>query len=80
MKLDERWGEVVTAVIQLKKDEIIEENEIIDFCKEKMAGYKKPKYIVFVDTIPLTGAGKISYEKIKEIAITAVLEKDAALK
>ena len=45
---DERWGEAVTAVVQLREGEKGTEDEIIDFCRDKMAGYKRPKNVIFV--------------------------------
>ena len=69
----EKWGEAVTAVVQLKKGEDASSDEIIDFCRGKIAGYKKPIYVMFVDSIPLTTAGKAYRIKIKELANETLL-------
>ena len=72
---NERWGEAVTAVIQLKPGEEASSEEIIDFCKGKIAGYKKPIDVIFVDNIPLTTAGKAYRIKIKEMAREMILKR-----
>lgn len=56
---DAKSGEVVKAFIQLKPGETATEQEIFDFCKENMAGYKRPKILEFRDEIPLSNIGKI---------------------
>ena len=66
---DERWGEAVTAVIQLKEGEKATEDEIRDFCRDKIAGYKIPKHVIFVDEVPVGVTGKCEYKKAKEIAL-----------
>jgi len=54
---DDTWGEKVTAVVRLNEGETATEQEIIDFCKERMAGYKSPK-AVFFGEVPRTPTGK----------------------
>lgn len=53
----EKWGEEVKAVIVPTEDAMVTEEEIIEFCKEKMASYKKPKSIDFIELseMPMTG-------------------------
>ena len=65
---DERWGEAVTAVVELNPGEKVTPEEIIDFCRGKMAGYKKPKHVIFVEKFPRAAAGKIERKKLKEFA------------
>ncbi len=57
--LDEKSGEKVKAFIQLKKGENTTIQEINDFCKENMTGYKRPKMIEFRDEIPVSNVGKV---------------------
>lgn len=64
---DEKWGEVGKAVISLKPNMDITEEEIISKLKEQLAGYKVPKYIQFVDEIPKNSVGKIELSKVKEL-------------
>jgi long-chain acyl-CoA synthetase len=56
---DEKSGERVKAFIQLKKNENTTIQEINDFCKENMTGYKRPKMIEFRDEIPVSNVGKV---------------------
>jgi len=64
---DEKWGEAVTVAVQLREGEKSTDKEVIDFCRGKIAGYKIPKHVIFVDEIPRTAIEKISYRKLKEI-------------
>jgi long-chain acyl-CoA synthetase len=54
-----QWGESVHAVIALKDGQQATAQEIIDFCRMLIAGYKLPRSIEFCDALPLSGAGKI---------------------
>ena len=56
---DTKSGETVKAFIQLKPGEKASEEEIAEFCKENMAGYKRPKIIEFRDTLPVSNVGKV---------------------
>ena len=57
-KPDEKWGETPCAFVELIKDKPATEKEIIDFCRETLAGFKLPKSIIFCD-LPKTSTGKI---------------------
>jgi acyl-CoA synthetase (AMP-forming)/AMP-acid ligase II len=63
-----KWGEAVLAVAILKEGAKVSENEIIDFCRNKMAGYKKPKSVKFItqDEMPRTASGKILHRILRE--------------
>ena len=63
---DEKWGERVLATIVLKAKCHTTEQEIIAYCHEKLAGYKCPKHVEFVDELPKTAVGKISRRAIKK--------------
>ena len=63
---DSKWGEAIKAVVVLKKDYSVSEQEIIDFCKERTAHYKCPKSIDFLNDLPKTGSGKIFKKSIRE--------------
>jgi len=64
---DEEWGSTVRAVVQLKKGENAAPDEIIAFCRDKLAGYKIPRSVVFVDELPLSPVGKVLRSKIREM-------------
>ena len=61
----EGWGEVVHAVVVLKDGQSATEQEIIDRCKETLAGYKCPKAVSFWGDLPKTIIGKITKKEIK---------------
>jgi long-chain acyl-CoA synthetase len=63
---DDKWGEALKAVVVLKKDQTTTEEEIIGFCQGKIAGYKKPKSVDFVQSLPKNPAGKILKRLIRE--------------
>lgn len=56
---DPLWGEAVKAVVVLKDGERATPQEIIDFCQEHLASYKKAKFVEFVDTLPKSSLGKV---------------------
>jgi acyl-CoA synthetase (AMP-forming)/AMP-acid ligase II len=56
---DPRWGEAVKAVAALVQGASMSEQELIDFCKDHIAGYKKPKTVDFVEALPKNNYGKI---------------------
>jgi long-chain acyl-CoA synthetase len=62
---DNNFGEAVKAFVVLKDNQRVVrsdvlKNEIMELCKEKMAGYKKPKYIEFIDALPRNQMGKVT--------------------
>jgi len=59
-------GQIPTAFIVLKHDRIATVEEISDFCSEKLADFKLPRQIKFVDSIPKTSSGKIERRRLKE--------------
>ena len=63
---DEEWGSIVRAVVQLNPGERMDEKEIMDYCRGKIAGYKMPRSVVFVDEIPVSPVGKILRQQIRE--------------
>jgi fatty-acyl-CoA synthase len=54
-----RWGEVVLAWIRLKPGQSCTEKEVHDFCQGKIAYFKIPEYVRFVDAFPMTVSGKV---------------------
>ncbi|HLR79643.1 MAG TPA: long-chain-fatty-acid--CoA ligase [Bacillota bacterium] len=63
---DPRYIETVCAVIVLKEGKYLTEQDILTFIKDKLAGYKKPRKIVFVDELPRTASGKVQKFRLKE--------------
>lgn len=64
---DKKYGEQVLAAIELKANSEATAEEFIEFCKDKIARHKIPKYWEFVDSYPMTASGKIQKYKMKEI-------------
>ncbi|NLJ71421.1 MAG: AMP-binding protein [Syntrophomonadaceae bacterium] len=56
---DEKWGELVKAIVQLKPEAEVSEEEIITYCRQYLAGFKVPKSVDYIDTIPRNAAGKM---------------------
>ena len=68
---DERLGETVLAWIRLKSGESMTEEDVRDYCRGKIAHFKIPQYVRFVDAFPMTVTGKIQKFKIREQEIEA---------
>ncbi len=63
---DARWGEAVKACIVAKPGIEISAEELIDYCRPRLAGYKVPKSIDFHAAFPMTGSGKIAKKQLRE--------------
>jgi fatty-acyl-CoA synthase len=63
---DERWGEAVTALVVLKPGEDVRAEDLIAFCKERLAGYKCPKRVELRDALARTATGKLQKFKLRE--------------
>ena len=63
---DDKWVERVHAVITLRHGQEASSNEIITHCKEHLAGYKAPKSVEFVESLPTSPQGKILKKKLRE--------------
>lgn len=66
---DPVYGEQVMAFIRLKPGETMTEDEVRAYCEGKIAHYKIPKYVKFVDEYPMTASGKVQKYKLREMAI-----------
>ncbi|GAI40230.1 unnamed protein product, partial [marine sediment metagenome] len=62
---DKLRGEIVGVVISSKKRMVATAQEIRHFCLERLANYKVPKQVIFLESLPKTAAGKISWEDLK---------------
>lgn len=66
---NEYWGETPCAYLSLKKGHVVmKEEEIIDYCKEKLPHYMVPKKVVFMDQLPKTSTGKIQKFVLRDMA------------
>jgi long-chain acyl-CoA synthetase len=64
---DPKWGEAIKAVCQLSSGEILEVQELIDFVARRIARYKKPHQVEFVDSLPLRPDGTPDRERVKAL-------------
>ena len=67
---DEYRGETVKAYVVVKNGETLSEQEVINFCKERLAAYKVPKMIAFTHELPKSAVGKVLRRKLKEMEET----------
>jgi long-chain acyl-CoA synthetase len=67
---DERSGEVV-ALFVVRKDPTLTEKQIVDCCRQSLAGYKVPKHVYFRDDLPKTNVGKILRKALREELVRA---------
>ena len=62
---DETWGEAVTAAVVLRPGVRVTAAELVAFCRPRIAGYKVPRSIEFLEELPKTGSGKISKQTLR---------------
>jgi acyl-CoA synthetase (AMP-forming)/AMP-acid ligase II len=62
---DERWGEAVKAIVICRKDAAIDAETLTVFCRSRLAAYKIPKSIEFVESFPLVASGKVSKRELR---------------
>ncbi|MEL7587252.1 MAG: AMP-binding protein [Prolixibacteraceae bacterium] len=70
-----KYGEEVGAFIKVKRNQVLTEEEVTEFCRGKIARYKIPKYIFFVETYPMTASGKIQKYKLKDVGLQLLKER-----
>ena len=63
---DERWGEAVKACVVLETGADVQAQDIIDWARERIAGYKLPKSVDFIDALPRNPSGKILRRDLRE--------------
>ena len=63
---DRYWGEAVHAVVVREPGAQASERELIDYCAESLAGYKKPKAVEFVDDLPVSAYGKVLRREVRD--------------
>jgi long-chain acyl-CoA synthetase len=63
---DQKSGEICKAFVQLKEGQEATEEEIIEFCRDKMAAYKRPHKVEFREALPMTPVGKILRRVLKD--------------
>jgi fatty-acyl-CoA synthase len=66
---DERYGEELMAWVVMREGAALTEGGVRDFCRDRIAHYKVPRYVKFVDAFPMTVTGKVQKYKLREAAI-----------
>ena len=66
---DARYGEVVMASLILREGASLTEEEVREYCSARIAHYKVPRYVEFVDSFPLTVTGKVQKFKMRDAAV-----------
>jgi len=64
---DDQWGESVKAVVQLRPSMRATGDDLINFCSERLASYKKPRSVDFVDELPRDAAGKLLKRNLRDV-------------
>jgi fatty-acyl-CoA synthase len=64
---DDRWGEVPRAFVVLKPGQQITEQALIAHCRSRLAGFKTPKQVVFMDTLPRNPSGKVLKRELRTV-------------
>jgi long-chain acyl-CoA synthetase len=65
---DPEFGEEVVAFVVARAGHDLTEDEVLHFCRERLAKYKSPKEVVFIDTLPKSGIGKVLRRELREQA------------
>ena len=63
---DDKWGERVHAVVSLHPGQQVKPGEIIDWCKDKIAGYKRPRSVDIIQELPKSPVGKILKRELRD--------------
>jgi long-chain acyl-CoA synthetase len=73
---DSYRGETVKVFIVLKPGETLTEAEVIAFCKEKLAAYKVPKLVEFMNELPKSTVGKVLRKELREMEMKRASQKE----
>ena len=65
---DNRFGEIVVALVQVADGHYLDEAELDAWCRSRLAGYKKPRRFLFVDSLERNAAGKANYQSLRRLA------------
>jgi long-chain acyl-CoA synthetase len=63
---DDDWGEILYAVVQRRDDSSLDADGVVTWCREKLADYKRPRVVEFVDELPRDPNGKVRKPKLRE--------------
>jgi acyl-CoA synthetase (AMP-forming)/AMP-acid ligase II len=63
---DAEWGQQPRAVVVLKKGEVVSAEEMIEYCQPRLAGFKRPRSVVFVEALPRNPMGKVLRKNLRQ--------------
>ena len=63
---DAAWGQEVRAVVVLKEGQGVTEQDLIEFCRLRLAGFKRPRSVAFVKELPRNAMGKVLKKELRE--------------
>jgi acyl-CoA synthetase (AMP-forming)/AMP-acid ligase II len=63
---DLHWGQQAHAIVVVRKEETVDSDEIMAYCKTRLAGFKRPASVVFIDALPRNPLGKVLKKELKE--------------
>jgi long-chain acyl-CoA synthetase len=67
---DELYGEALAAFVQLRPGVRLEKRAIVDHCRAHLAGYKKPRHVVFVESLPRNSLGKVLKAELRKRGVS----------
>jgi acyl-CoA synthetase (AMP-forming)/AMP-acid ligase II len=62
---DEKWGEAIKAVVELKQGRSVSADELIAFCRQRLGGVKTPKSVDFIESLPRSPVGKVMRREVR---------------
>ena len=66
---DERWGEVGIAAVVLAPGEVADEEELLEHCRARLARFKVPRGVRFLDELPRSGMGKVLKDELRGLIV-----------
>ena len=70
---DEEWGERVVAVVAARPGLEVPAEELVDYCRQRLASYKKPEAVFFAESLPRNALGKLLRKELREQLGTNVI-------
>jgi acyl-CoA synthetase (AMP-forming)/AMP-acid ligase II len=69
---DEHWGETIKAVLVLRQGKLADSVELLQWCRERLAGYKRPRYLHFMrsEELPRSTTGKLQRHELARLPLT----------
>jgi acyl-CoA synthetase (AMP-forming)/AMP-acid ligase II len=63
---DPEWGQEPRAIVVLKKEEAATAEEIMEYCRSRLASFKRPRSVLFIDSLPRNPMGKVLKKELRE--------------